>query len=89
MAADLIDDFLTRLAQHVPQAQQALPKLEAELRHHWGGTERTYIRKRPAPAQRAQALGQALSQGLPLAEAFRVAGTPRRTGYRLLGKVLK
>jgi hypothetical protein len=89
MAADLIDDFLTRLSQHIPQATSQLPQLEAELRQHWGGTERTYIRKRPSADQRAAKLGHVLQQGLPMAEAWAVTGIPRRSASRLLNRPKK
>jgi hypothetical protein len=89
MAADLIDDFLARLTRTLPAAAEVAPRLEAELRQHWGGTERTYIRKRPAPDQRTASLGQALQRGLPLGEAFAAAGISRATGFRHLGKRAK
>lgn len=85
MANDVIDDFLTRLAHHLPSAQDLAPKLEAELRQAWGGTE-PYIRHRPAAQRRTQALAQALRQGQPLQEAFVTAGLPRRSGFRHLNK---
>jgi hypothetical protein len=86
MAADLIDDFLTRLTQHIPQAAQAIPKLEAELRQHWGGTERTYIRKRMADSKRTAQVAKMLQQGMPLTEGFAAAGVSRATGYRHMAK---
>ncbi|MFN4114959.1 MAG: hypothetical protein ACK4F7_00475 [Inhella sp.] len=88
MAIDVIDDFLQRLAAHLPAAQPLAPQLEAELRQHWGGTE-PYIRHRPAAARRTQALGQALQQGQPLQQAFVTAGLPRRSGFRHLAKPVR
>ena len=92
--ADIVDDFLQRLAAHVPAdvASQVAPKLEAEIRQHWGGTDRHYIRKHAKGAipahlraqQRTQALATGLQQGQPLADLFQQAGIPRRTGFRLL-----
>ena len=89
MAIDLVDDFLRRLCTRMPQAAEHAPHLEAELRQHWGGTERHYIRKRPAsqqPAARTQQLGQALQQGMPLQQAFATAGLSRAQGFRHLAK---
>lgn len=84
MAADVIDDFLSRLLTHLPAAQSLAPRLEAELRAHWGGSRIDYVRKRPAAQQRTQALGLALQQGQPLAQAFASVGLPRRSGFRHL-----
>lgn len=86
MAADVIDDFLARLLTHLPAASGVAPTLEAELRAHWGGTDRAYIRKRPAAQQRTQALAGALQQGLPLSQAFGAAGMSRATGFRHLNR---
>lgn len=88
--SDIVDDFLTRLQRHLPdQARELAPKLEAELRLAWGGTERLYIRKRVAanqPQARTAALGQALAAGQPLHDAFASAGLSRRSGFRHLNK---
>jgi len=92
MASDLVDDFLRRLCTRMPQAAEHAPQLEAELRQHWGGTERHYIRKRPAsqqPAARTQQLGQALQQGMSLQQAFATAGLGRRSGFYYLKKPAK
>lgn len=89
MAADVIDDFLTRLTQHLPQAAAVAPQLEAELRQQWGGTERTYIRKRVATVKRTQAIAGALQHGLPIDESFAQAGVSRATGFRHLAKPWK
>ncbi len=86
MAADLIDDFLHRLQAHLPEARQVAPQLEADLRATWGGTERHYLRKRPAAQQRTQQLATALQQGQPLREAFATAGLSPRSGFRHLAK---
>lgn len=91
--ADIVDDFLSRLAAHVPAdlAQQLTPKLEAEIRREWGGTDRGYIRKSPAAAtpraklsQRVSQVASGLQQGLSPSALFESAGIPRRTGYRIL-----
>jgi cell fate (sporulation/competence/biofilm development) regulator YlbF (YheA/YmcA/DUF963 family) len=89
--ADIVDDFLTRVARAIPAANDALPQLEAELRQHWGGQE-SYVRKhrqgqRPDVArarQRVQAIAHGLQQGQPLADILRSAAIPPQTGYRLL-----
>lgn len=92
--ADIVDDFLTRLHALAPDtAAQLAPQLEAELRQHWGGTERHYIRKgaqahprlsAAGAQQRASLLAQGLQQGLPLSSVFAQAGVSRSAGYRLL-----
>lgn len=85
MANDVIDDLLKRLATHIPSAADLAPKLEAEMRQAWGGTE-PYIRHKPDPSRRTMALAEALRQGKPLKEAFAMAGLPRRSGFRHLNK---
>lgn len=89
--ADIVDDFLTRLQAIAPDAAaQHGPQLEAQLRQHWGGTERHYIRKgctrftAAGAQQRAANLGAGLQQGLSLGQAFAQAGVSRSAGYRLL-----
>lgn len=90
MAADLIDDFLTRLQHHLPTAAAELaPKLEAELRQQWGGTERNYIRKRPAAEKRTQRIALGLQEGHAPAESFVLAGVSRATGFRHMAKKWK
>lgn len=90
MAADLIDDFLIRLQAHHPAAAAAIAsQLEAELRQHWGGTERHYIRKRPAAEQRTQRIALGLQEGLAPAESFVLAGVSRATGFRHMKKKWK
>lgn len=90
MAQDIVDDFIARLAAHAPAvAGELAPKLERELRAHWGGTERTYIRKFEHTARKTLRLGRALQSGQTLAEAFATAGMSRTTGFRHLSKPFK
>lgn len=94
--ADIVDDFLTRLQALAPDtAAQLAPRLEAELRQHWGGTDRHYIRKgtqghprlsAAGAQQRAAAVATGLQQGLPLSSVFSQAGVSRSAGYRMLSR---
>ena len=86
LMTDIVDDFLTRLAQHVPDLQPDLRhQLEASLRQEWGGTK-SYVAKRFGAATTAARLGANLRRQLPLKECFAQTGVSRATGYRLLGK---
>lgn len=88
--ADIVDDFLTRLQTLAPDAAaQVGPRLEAELRQHWGGTDRNYIRKGQSAQQRAAAVAVGLQQGLPLNSVFQQAGVSRSAGYRLMARRVK
>ena len=83
---DIVDDFLTRLAQHLPELQPDVRhKIEASLRQEWGGTK-SYVAKRFGAATTAARLSAGLRQKLPLKECFAQTGVSRATGYRLLGK---
>lgn len=83
--ADIVDDFLTRLQQHIPDAPQDVRiKLEAGLRQAWGGTE-PYVGKRISLNARRIMVATGLRQSQPLKECFVQAGVSRRTGYRILG----
>jgi exonuclease VII large subunit len=87
MATDIVDDFIARLAAHAPAvATELAPQLERELRAHWGGTERTYIRKFEHTARKTTRLAQQLQAGTTLDEAFANAGLSRRSGFRHLAK---
>ncbi len=90
MAQDVIDDLLSRLLRALPQAAPLVPRLEADLRAHWGGSTAGYIRARTAQdarasANRTQALRSQLAQGRPMRQACAAIGIGRTTGYRLLG----
>lgn len=81
--ADIVDDFIRRLVSMSPGlAETVAPMLEAELRRQWGGTE-PYVAKRPGQ-WRQLVVGQALSEGQPLAQAIARAGIGPRQGYRVL-----
>ena len=83
--ADIVDDFLHRLQQHIPGTPPDVRiQLEAGLRQAWGGTE-PYVGKRISRATRTFMVATGLRQARPLAEVFAQAGVPRRTGYRILG----
>lgn len=82
--ADIVSDFLTRLAQLAPDVQPpVLQRLEADIRQSWGG-ETPYVAKRPA-RMHAMKLGEHLRNHKPLAQCFAEAGISRRHGYRLIG----
>lgn len=82
--ADIVDDFLTRLVQHVPSVPlDTRVQLESGLRQAWGGTE-PYVGKRLSRITRTTLVAQGLRQSVPLGEAFARAGVARRTGYRIL-----
>lgn len=83
--ADIVDDFLTRLAQHVPNAPIELrATIERDLRSAWGGSK-PYVAKQLNRTTRTTLLAQGLRQQRPLSEVFSQAGVSRPTGYRLLG----
>jgi hypothetical protein len=83
--ADIIDDFLTRLQQHVPNvAPETRLQLESGLRQSWGGTE-PYVGKRLSPMSRSWAVANGLRRSMPLKDIFKSAGVSRSTGYRILG----
>jgi hypothetical protein len=83
--ADIVDDFLTRLQQHIPDAPPELRvKIETSLRQTWGGTE-PYVGKRLSRVTRTFLVASGLQRQRPLGEVFATAGIARRTGYRILG----
>lgn len=82
--ADIVDDFLQRLAQHVPgTTPEVRAQLETGLRQTWGGTE-PYVGKRMSQTTRVSLLAHGLRQAKPLGEVFAQAGVSRSAGYRLL-----
>lgn len=82
--ADIVDDFLIRLVQHVPSVpHEARVQLESGLRQAWGGTE-PYVGKRMSRITRTSLVAQGLRQARPLGEVFATAGVSRRSGYRIL-----
>lgn len=82
--ADIVDDFLTRLVQHVPSVpHEARVQLESGLRQAWGGTE-PYVGKRMSRVTRTNLVAQGLRQARPLGEVFATADVSRRSGYRIL-----
>ena len=83
--ADIVDDFLTRLAQHVPNAPIELrATIERDLRTAWGGSK-PYVAKQLNRTTRTTLLAHGLRQQRPMSEVFAQAGVSRTTGYRLLG----
>lgn len=83
--ADIVDDFLQRLAQHIPDAPlDVRVKIESSIRQTWGGTE-PYVGKKLSRITRTTLVSHGLRQSRPLGEVFLQAGVPRRTGYRILG----
>lgn len=86
--ADIVDDFLQRVAQHIPNTPpEALARLESGIRQTWGGTE-PYVGKRVSRETRVSLVAHGLRQAKPLREVFAAAGVPRATGYRLLRRKL-
>lgn len=83
--ADIVDDFLQRLAAHIPDAPlEVRVKIESSLRQAWGGTE-PYVGKRLSRSTRTTLVAHGLQRQRPLGEVFATAGVSRRTGYRILG----
>ena len=83
--ADIIDDFLTRLQQHVPNvAPETRLQLESNLRESWGGSK-PYVGKRVSMFTRTWVVANGLRRSMPLKEGFKSAGVSSRTGYRILG----
>ena len=86
--ADIVDDFLTRLQQHIPELPiDTRLNIEREIRHHHGGTRAGDIAKGIGGLSRSTrsfVTGLALRQQQPLPEVFRAAGVSRATGYRYL-----
>ncbi len=83
--ADIVDDFLSRLQQLVPNLPPDAPiQLEKTLRQQWGGTE-PYVGKRLSRVTRTAIVASGLRQSKTLKEVFAQAGVARRTGYRILG----
>jgi len=82
--ADIVDDFLQRLAQHVPDvAPDVRLQIESGIRHTWGGTE-PYVGKRISRVTRTTLVAHGLQHQRPLTEVFAQAGVARATGYRIL-----
>lgn len=85
---DIVDDFLTRLAKHVPDLPiETRLKLEQETRKHWGGN-RAEVAKGIGGLSRTTrrwVVAHGLSQAQPMGDIFRMANVSRRTGYRILG----
>lgn len=84
--ADIVDDFLTRLVQHIPQAPIELrATLERDLRTAWGGSK-PYVAKQLNRTTRTSLLAHGLRQKRPLAEVFAQAGVSQATGYRFMAR---
>jgi hypothetical protein len=82
--ADIVDDFLQRLQQHIPDvAPDVRLQIESSIRHTWGGTE-PYVGKRISRITRTSLIAHGLQRQRPLSEVFAQAGVARRTGYRIL-----
>ena len=83
--ADIVDDFLTRLQQHIPDAAPDVRfQIEAGIRQDLGGSK-SYVRQAPSLASRTFMVAHGLRRAKPLADVFKAAGVSRRTGYRILG----
>lgn len=83
--ADIVDDFLQRLQQHIPNAPlEVRATLERDLRSTWGGSK-PYVAKQLNRVTRSALLAHGLRQQRPLSEVFTQVGIARRTAYRILG----
>lgn len=84
--ADIVDDFLSRLQQLVPNLPPDAPvQLEKTLRQQWGGTE-PYVGKRLSRVTRTTLVAAGLRQRVDIKEAFRRAGVSRTTGYEIISR---
>ena len=87
--ADIVDDFLTRLQQHVPSLPlETRLTLEKETRQAWGG-DRVEVGKGInglGKFTRTWLVAQGLRQTKSLKDCFEQAGVSRRTGYRILAR---
>lgn len=89
--ADIVDDFLARLRNYIPNeyaTTDRLTALEVDIRAHWGGGDRVRVAKRPTLVKQHQ-IGLALQQGAGVKEAFRRAGVDVRRGYQILARKVK
>ena len=86
--ADIVDDFLTRLQQHIPDLPvDTRLNIERDIRRHHGGTRAGDIAKGIGGLSRSTrnfVTGLELRHQKPISEVFRAAGVSRATGYRYL-----
>lgn len=84
--ADIVDDFLGRLAALVPTVDPlAATRLEQDLRQAWGGGE-TYVGKRLSTSTRQRILESGLRHQRQLGTIIGAPGLSRSTVYRALRK---
>ena len=87
--ADIVDDFLTRLQQHVPDLPiNTRLNLERDIRSEHGGTRAGDVAKGInglSKSTRTFIVSMGLRHQKPMPEIFSAAGISRRTGYRMLG----
>jgi len=85
MAEDVIAAMLRRLRELAPATADTIgTRLEDSLRAQYGGRA-TYNKKATAQGK-AQRLGEALAQRLPLGAAMKEAGVSKSAAYRLLAR---
>ena len=86
--ADIVDDFLTRLQQHVPDLPiNTRLNLERDIRREYGGTRAGDVAKGIdglSKSTRTFMVSLGLRHQKPMREIFSMAGVSRRTGYRML-----
>lgn len=83
---DIVDDFLCRLQQHIPDAAPEVRfAIETSIRKEWGGNK-PYVRQAPSMELRTFMVANGLRHAKPLADIFKSAGVSRRTGYRILSR---
>jgi hypothetical protein len=80
--ADIVDDFLQRLARLGVDQHQAT-EVERDLRQQWGGGE-VYVGKRLNPATRQRIIENGLRQQRQLGTIIGAKGFSRSTVYRVL-----
>jgi hypothetical protein len=84
---DIVDDFLERLRKHLGEdlCETQMGAIEQDIRGEWGGSDRGYIRK-DSTKMRARKLGEALAEGVGVADSFVKTGISKSAGYRLLSR---
>ena len=82
--ADIVDDFLTRLQQHVPDLQPTIRhQIESGIRQEWGGAY-PYVAKKASRMTRKNLVAAGLKSANSLKECFAQANVSQATGYRIL-----
>jgi antitoxin component of RelBE/YafQ-DinJ toxin-antitoxin module len=90
---DIIDDFLSRIANHVPDLPfDVRLRVESDLRHTWGGStiqKTTYVEKGIrgyGKETRAMLVSMGLQQRKPLRQITKDIGVYPSTVFRMLNR---